>query len=483
MNFSHPRWTALAVTLAVFGAAHLAAALFTPSAQRGTNWPLLGLSVIAVLAGLPFALTAVERQQERIEAQQREIETLHALDTAILREIDTPKLLEVVTQSTLSALDAEAAGIVLFGTTKQKDQEPAGHAPVVAESFALPTRTEAEIKDFQQVVRRGGRSMDEAELFLLPLTDIGDPAKTVERPPIGYVGVARFSTSRGFTSGEKQLLRALMDTISVAVANARAVEKARDSARMEQDLVRERRVGRAFAETLLPPVPARASGWGFSVRYVPQSDEAPIGGDLYDVFELGENRWGVVIADVSGKGLQAARQTALVKYALRAYAREHTAPMEVLTRLNDTLYDEPGLTGFVTLVYGVLETGPSAEGIFTYASAGHEPPALRRAGGEFETLTPTGVVLGAARDMPFSQVAITLHEGDGVLFYTDGLSEARSKESSVFLDTPGVLKMLGDCCDSTPEDMANRILSALHTYTGGKHYDDLALLWVQRVGQ
>ncbi len=191
-------------------------------------------------------------------------------------------------------------------------------------------------------------------------------------------------------------------------------------------------------------MPERAGSFAFSDRYEAQSSEAKVGGDIYDLFPLGEQRWGVVIADVSGKGLAAARKTAMVKYALRSYAREHMAPAAVLTRLNDALFDEPDLTGFVTLVYGVL----SGDGAFTYASAGHETPLLRRAGGGgIEPLMPTGMVLGAVRDLEYAEQTVVLRPGDGLLLYTDGLSEARSPAGE-FLDVEGLAGMLAayqDC--------------------------------------
>lgn len=465
MEYGRLRWVAVIAALLVFAAGYLLAALLTPGVLRGRALLPPLFAGAAVVGLLPIVLKRFEQQQERIERQKRELETLHALDTAILRELDTPRLLETVARRIVRALDAEAAGIVLLNfQTKQ----------TISEHFLTLDRKETEIHGFQQAVRQGNGAFHECDAVILPL-DEGDGGAC-----LGYVGAARFPPCRPFAPSDHGLLAALSDTVSVAVANARALEKARETAHLEADLLRERRVVRAFVEALLPTIAPRAGNWGFSRCYKPQSEEAPVGGDVYDLFALGPNTWGVVIADVSGKGLDAARQTAVVKYALRSYAREHASPARVLSLLNDTLCDEPSLTGFVTLVYATLTENEDGSGTFTYASAGHEPPVIRRANGGFETVMPTGVVLGAERDMVYGQACVLLAPGDGVLLYTDGFSEARSS-SGQFLEIEGIERMLAEQRGTPPEQVADALLSSLQEFTGDRLRDDTALVWVERI--
>jgi sigma-B regulation protein RsbU (phosphoserine phosphatase) len=286
-----------------------------------------------------------------------------------------------------------------------------------------------------------------------------------------------------FAPSDHALLSALAGTVVVALTNVFALEaaragerKAQQLAAVQEELRRERRIAQALQEALLPQIPERIGPWLLSRRYEAQSPEAQVGGDIYDLFPLDAGRLGVLIADVSGKGLVAAQKTAMVKYALRSYAREHASPAEVVARLNDALFDEPDLTGFVTLVYGVLS---DEDGGFTYASAGHETPLVRRRGGTFEALAPTGIVLGAVRDQEYGEASVVLSAGDGLLLYTDGLTEARPAGGD-FLDVEGLQGILERLRDCPPREMARALLAAVRAYAGGSLSDDTAVLWIQR---
>jgi serine phosphatase RsbU (regulator of sigma subunit) len=479
MNSRENRWVAIAVAFILFGGVDLVALFATPVPQRG--WVMFPpiVAAVATLFVLPFVLGWLERLQDRIRQQDREIETLHALDTAIVAEGELDRVLDTAARRVMRAADAEAGGVVLYGPDSGEGASP------TAETFVLADREGEDAERFAALVRQGMRHDQHWEMMIAPVQ-----AADGEQ---GYLAAARYRPGAPFTDEDRSLITALAGTVGVAVTNARRLESARQAAQVravaeqvradaEQvfaDLLRERRVAQALTEGLLPDVPARLGSWGFSKRYVAQSDEAQVGGDIYDLFPLGPDRIGVVIADVSGKGLAAARKTAMVKYSLRSYAREHTSPARVLERLNDALTDEPELTGFVTLLYGVLD---EETGRFTYASAGHEPPVIRRADGTFEFLAPTGMVLGAMRDMPYEDGATVFAPGDGMLLYTDGLTEARSgRDRDEFLTLEGVQRMLSGLRDCPPERLADALLEQVITFTSNRQSDDTALFWVERL--
>jgi len=485
------RWTATGIALIVFGLVDLLLVLLLPLQYRTTSMITSVLAAAVVLVTLPYLLSLFQRQQDHIERQQREIDTLHAMDTAIVSEMELSRLLGVAVRNAIRAVDAEAGGIALFHPQSGK---------LLAEEYQAVGQGEEELDRLRAITRSGHHTADDDWLTLiLPLgaDPVQDAATTAELTFVykrngrenpadveltGYLVTARRQPAvRPFTDSDRELLAALSATIDVAVANARALEAVKDSLQVKEELARERRVARVLTEALLPDVPSQAGEWRFARRYEAQGQEALVGGDIYDLFRLGGQRWGIVIADVSGKGLAAARKTAMVKYFLRSYAREHDSPAEVLRRLNSALFDEPDLTGFVTLFYGVLN---EAQGTLTYASAGHEPPVLRRSGpeGAYETLLPTGLVLGAAPEQDYREDVVTLWPGDGLLLFTDGLSEARSCESGQLLEEPGIFDLL-DQLRSPESDtpMTDRIWDAITEYTGGRMRDDVALLWIERI--
>ncbi len=475
---------AVGLAFALFGAIDLIIVFLTPTQERGAALLAPIFAGIIVLITLPFLLSLFEKQQARIETQATEIETLHAMDAAIFSEMELPRLLPVATEKALVACDAEASGVALFDPLTGK---------LSTESYRMPDiATEAAKDRFISLVRGGSQTGDdEWETLVAPL--VGAKNGNADRT-IGYLLVARRrANQRAFSKTDRRLLKALSGTMNIAVTNARALATARETQLVREELketkVRQKRdqaVARAMTEGLLPEIPEHIGSWRFSQMYEAQSDEAPVGGDLYDLFRIAPETWGVFIADVSGKGLAAARKIALVKYALRSYAREHASPAEVLNHLNETLFDEPEMTGFVTLFYAVLQE-ESQE--IVWASAGHETPILRRADGDCETLYPTGPVLGAMNDISYGECRTRFGREDGLLLFTDGLSEARSAhDRGTMLEIEGVQGILETICSAIETTLnptgvtrrvADEVMAALHQFTGGNLSDDTALLWMQ----
>lgn len=244
---------------------------------------------------------------------------------------------------------------------------------------------------------------------------------------------------------------------------------------VEAAFLRERRIGATLQKAMLPDVDPHLGGLSIAREYRAAADEAELGGDFYDVIELSPDRIGLVIADVSGKGLRAAVQTAAVKYALRAYAMEDPEPASVLRRLNRCCNVGPRTRGFITLFYGVIDL---RRWEMTYANAGHQPPLLRRANGKVETLSSRGVVLGVADNnmVSFPSQTVMLGAGDTLVLYTDGLSEARNGDD--FLDTEGVQALLGEM-DVSAHETARLLLEEATAFAEGALRDDVALLVVK----
>ncbi|MBC8102448.1 MAG: serine/threonine-protein phosphatase [Cytophagales bacterium] len=476
------RFAAIGIAVVLFGVLDLVMILLLPGRQRGVAalFSILGAAVI--LLTLPLLLSFFERQQEQIEQQSREIETLHAMDTAIASELELPRLLEVAVKNAVRAVDGEAAGVTLFHP---------GTGKLVAEEYSAVGQGVSGIERLRAITRTGRVSHEDLwEALVVPLSVGNDIArisdKRSETPfsgsiggePTGYLTAARRRpAAKAFTETDRMLLEALGGTVDVAVANVRALQAARDAVWMKDELAKERRVAQALTEGLLPDIPRQVGRLRFAKRYEAQGDEALVGGDIYDLFPLGAGRGGVVIADVSGKGLAAAKKTAMVKYSLRSYAREHASPGEVLARLNTALFDEPDLTGFVTLLYGVLDVHDVS---FHYASAGHETPILRRSDGRYEFLEPTGLVLGAAPEQGYETHRYMLAPGDGLLLYTDGLTEARSATDGKLLEIEGVLRILEQNRQNSDATSVPDVLwASLNQYTGGRMRDDMALLWLE----
>lgn len=180
----------------------------------------------------------------------------------------------------------------------------------------------------------------------------------------------------------------------------------------------------AFLPRTLPPVP------GFDCAAV-NRPAREVGGDLHDLVPLSAGRIALVCADVSGKGMPAALFMALVRTVLRSAAPRYASPVKVMQTANETFCEDAGERGtFVTTFYGVLR--PTMRTL-RYVNAGHNPPLLLRAAtGRFETLEPTGPALGLICGAAFDEAEVTLENGDLLVLYTDGVTEAIDGEEVEF---------------------------------------------------
>jgi len=187
---------------------------------------------------------------------------------------------------------------------------------------------------------------------------------------------------------------------------------------------RQRSVARTLQNGLLRTDVPEMLGCDLGAIYEPASGEADVGGDFYDVIDLSEGRFGLVVGDVSGKGAEAAAQTAMVKYTLRALAARNPAPGSVLFHLNNALVRDLAEDRFVTITYGLFDTKTRSCAL---AIAGHPPPFIYRAStGEVEMVEATGGIIGAFADQNFEPETVQIELGDIFVAYTDGLIEARS---------------------------------------------------------
>ena len=198
-----------------------------------------------------------------------------------------------------------------------------------------------------------------------------------------------------------------------------------------------------------------------------------MGGDFYDVFELGENRVGVLLGDVVGKGLRAAVRVAAARYAVRSYAYLDSSPSKVMAMANEALCREsPDSDNILTVFYAVVDT---VSGAMTYASAGHEPPLVCAPQDYIEELVVTGPVLGMIPEATYTECVRVLSDGEILVMFTDGITEAR-RDSSILFEKDGVIKHLERVCNSDPDEIARTLLEAATQHADGKLQDDAAIV-------
>lgn len=264
-----------------------------------------------------------------------------------------------------------------------------------------------------------------------------------------------------------------IDELSREVAAHKRLEESLKAAYEQQYHIAE-----VLQRSLLQIAPADAfPGMEFATFYKPAWTEARIGGDFYDVFSVDDNHVALVVADVTGKGLQSAAYTAEVKYTLRTLIREHLLPDIALKRLNDFLVansvDQSQIEKYVSAAVVVVDL---STGDALIAAAASEPPLIVRSNGMVETVNVSGVVLGALSSIEYHSVTIKLDDSDLLFMVTDGITEARNNDG-VFLEYEGFVNIaLSSRYRFTLEDIGKFVLDKTMDFAGGRLQDDACIL-------
>jgi sigma-B regulation protein RsbU (phosphoserine phosphatase) len=217
-----------------------------------------------------------------------------------------------------------------------------------------------------------------------------------------------------FSAAHLRLLQGLCSHVAVAVQNSRRFH---DEHKLRRQLTREADEARAIQQALMPRSSPRIPGFRVTGLSIPAG---AVGGDWYDFIPLPDGRWGLVLADVSGKGTAAALLMSSTRGMVRSLAHSTSGPAEVLTRLNNLLLEDFPCGRFVTMVYAELDP---ASRTLRIANAGHLPPLLVESSGPRWIATEHGLPLGIAEGK-YSETSIVLSDESSVTLYSDGITEA-----------------------------------------------------------
>jgi serine phosphatase RsbU (regulator of sigma subunit)/anti-sigma regulatory factor (Ser/Thr protein kinase) len=289
---------------------------------------------------------------------------------------------------------------------------------------------------------------------------------------IGLLNLGPRRSEQEYSADDRKLLNDLAGHAAPAVRVAQLVREQEAEVRQRERIEQELRVAQLIQQQFLPEELPDLPGWQFGAYYGPARE---VGGDFYDFIKLPEGQVGIVVGDVTDKGVPAALVMATTHSILRAEAPRLVAPSEVLTRVNNLLVDEMPAHMFVTCLYAVLDP---ETGRLRYANAGHNVPYVSTEGGVTE-LRATGMPLGLLPEMEYEEKEATLAPGDTVLLHSDGLAEAHNGRREMF-GFPRVAALTGEATDGAV--LIDRLLKELQEFVGPdlEQEDDITLVTLGR---
>ncbi|MGC4895526.1 SpoIIE family protein phosphatase [Micromonospora sp. DT31] len=270
--------------------------------------------------------------------------------------------------------------------------------------------------------------------------------------------------------GRHQRQRHDPDEVSVLEDVARRAALAIENARIHAE---RRRVAQTLQQSLLPPVLPVVDGIGFAAEYVPTGDDAEVGGDFYDVVPLPDSRWLVVVGDVSGKGVQAAAVTGLVRDVIRVLVGDGKPLPEVLSRLNETLVERGG-GRYCTLALAAVAPGDGDQLDVSLHLAGHDRPVLLHGAGGATFVGTGGTALGLLDTITTPTAELALKPGDALIFYTDGVTERRRGRE--LFGTERLRDAAAPLAGYSADVVAARLRAATIAFSAERPRDDIALL-------
>ena len=431
------------------------------------------------------------RVEERLRAESQAAGRLYRISTALMAERELHDIVQRVTEES-TALAGAQFGAFFYNVLDDRGESYtlytiAGAPREAFEKFPMPRNTKVFDPTFQGegVVRSADITADprygrNAPYYgkpkgHLPVRSyLAVPVKSRAGEVLGGLFFGHEETGV-FTEDAEHSVDAVAKLAAIAIENTRLHDTARRQLDASRQAFRERdSVARVLQESLLPPRLPAIEGLDLAARYLPGA--GMVGGDFYDVFPLQEANYGIAIGDVQGKDARAAAMTSVVRHTLRFAALQHADVTGTLNVVNQVVLQEqePADPRFASATFARLRRKGAGVQV-SLCSAGHPPALIARAGGGVEECHAPGTLLGITEAPELADATALLGPGDALVLYTDGLTEARSREDGL-LGEERVRRRLAGHGGEPAAGIVTALESLVAGHSDRHRRDDIALL-------
>ncbi len=459
------------------------------AADKMEDWSRELLNVFANHTSIAIAYS---RLLVRSRAERFRLFMLSDTATQICKSLDTEAVQKEVVTNAVSLLDANAGELLrinpytqrlemksLFSLESQADANLGNLSiPIHADDSLPPT-----LSLLANVAAREGKSViwnDEDRASSLGHRNLIAAPMYGREEILGVLVVAdkvgRSGVTLDFNDGDRILLEAFANQAGVAIENAHLYQEALEARQLQAEMEEAEKIQQNLIPDTLPEIP----GYEATGLYQPRGD---VGGDYYDCIPESNGAWGLAIADVSGKGMQAALLMATLRAGLRSEANRKTDLPSMALTLNSLLHASGTFGKYATFFYAQLHAGSDE---VTSINAGHNDPMVIRSDGSCEWLKKGGVMLGIFPDdmisnmPPFEQETTQLASGDIILFYTDGVTETTNIDDELYGETrlqTTATRLRHESSDTICQAIYNEVIE----FQGeAEQFDDLTLMVLKK---
>lgn len=436
----------------------------------------IGMTFVSTLFHLPTA--------EAFDRKMTEFASLHNLSRLVKQVFDFSELVGTVTRMTLEVCEAKSAWLELVARPKSTLPAPEdrGLEHLKVEVVATQNISDDEISklnpsdgptlrtlilDHQKIVViddfAKDRRVKQLKVLRTPIRSLLIVPLVSHTEVIGILYVAK-DFPYGFDKDEINVVSAFADQATIAIENSRLIKESLERERLYQEMMVAQEMQRKLLPQALPVIE------GIELTAV-SSPAFEVGGDYYDFVQLDDRRLGIVVGDVSGKGVSAAFYMAEVKGIFQSLSKICTSPKEFLIKANDALRESLDRKSFVSLVYSILDT---ETGELILSRAGH-CPVLYLSEERVEYVRPVGLGLGLSDAAILEEVTqeerIRLKRNDVCVFYTDGITEARNGAGEEF-GYDRLLQAVREARQEPAAEIKGQVLSAIYDFLGNDVVED-----------
>ena len=417
-------------------------------------------------------------ENRRLRQAVEELSILNEVSTAVSSTSSLDATVDLIVQKCVKHLMVEQGAVLLFDKLERGSALKTMIRRVEKDSGEIPLRLGDQItgwmlKHQQPLIvndfagdsrfRMPEGAADVRSLLCVPMK--------LKGRLIGVVNVFNKTGGMGFSPSDQRLLSIIATQSAQVVENARLMEEQKALEILQEEL----RLAREIQKKLLPKEPPRVAGYGVAGLSEPAKR---VGGDYFDFLDLGQDKLGLCVADVSGKGITAALLMSNVQATIRSHGRLAPDVGACVSRSNDMLHASTDSDKFVTMFYGVLDTRTHR---LEYCNAGHNPPFMLAGNGRPELLETGGPVLGVLPGFPYERGETEFLPGQTLLVYSDGFSEAMNNRFEEFGDDRLRVSAASNAA-MPPDELLDALLGEVNVFCGdAPQADDMTIMAVQRL--
>lgn len=402
-----------------------------------------------------------------VEARAHQLEELYYTALDITRHLDRDRALEAIRERAIELLNSAGGELYLIDAMSNL---------LIAQAPTLPNTPNFRVGEGSAgIAFATGKTRVELPARRMPRHELAAPIQLTEtngkERQLGVLRVYRAGDGTPYMDSDCTLLELFASQAAIVIENADLIHSRVLQGQLETELQNARRVQRQ----LIPFEPPRLRGYQVAALWHPAKQ---VSGDYYDFISLADGRIGFVIADVSGKGLDAAMFMANTRATLRASAVAGDSAAAIVARANNTLaQDSPGGM-FVTAFFGILDP---RSGVFSYSNAGHNPPLLWRAHNRTMELLEVGDrALAITNDFEYHAHSVMFAPGDLLLMYTDGVNEATNAGDQLF-GMERLENAIQENSSGTAQQVIRQIDARVRAFTGAyPQSDDITVVALRR---